>query len=69
MSGHGRTMTAAATRLADKEHTMSETVTQTGTTQPVDRLSLREGVQMAGAMLFVLGVLALGLHAISYAGY
>ncbi|GAB3588058.1 MULTISPECIES: hypothetical protein [Acetobacter] len=48
---------------------MSETVTQAGTRQPSEQLGLREGAQMVGAMLFVLGVLALGLHAISYAGY
>jgi hypothetical protein len=48
---------------------MGETLTQAATGQQPERLGLREGAQMAGAMLFVLGILALGLHAISYAGY
>ncbi|MFT8367997.1 hypothetical protein [Acetobacter papayae] len=48
---------------------MGESLTQADTGQASERIGLREGAQMAGAMLFVLAVLALGLHAISYAGY
>ena len=35
----------------------------------VEVISLQEAGQMAGAMVFVLGVMALTLHAMGYAGY
>ncbi|ASC05693.1 MULTISPECIES: hypothetical protein [Acetobacter] len=54
---------------------MSEAERQNSVVSPAsaasayDTISFKECCQMAGAMFFVFACLALGLHAIYYAGY